>query len=197
MEDQEIYSVKKSSIIKIEDHSLFKKYSNTIASQIFIDDLKLLIDLFFKKAGINMGKESYDSSDASIGAITEFIYKDYSTIPLNFIASAFVRGSLGKYGPGRLVPNMVYKWIHETALEYDKMESHKKIMSSSYANSMDLHKYPVGKAIMKKIDWLTSGLIDEDGWDQILLKALAERIKQGLDCYPEVFGLKSLKPHNP
>ena len=190
-EAQDTFKVERKRTSKIEDDSLFQKHCNTPLGQIGIDDLKLLLDLFFKKAGINMGKETYDVSSDAIDAIIEFMLKDFSSIPILYVASAFMRGSLGQFGPGRLVPTTVYKWMHEITLEYDKKQRHDKLTQSDYSQSEDLHKYPCGKAINMKIDWFLSGKITLHDWDMLPLKEIAERIGQGLDVVPELWGVKS------
>ena len=191
MEDQEQYKVRKERISRIEDDSLFQRYSNNLISSVPIDDLKTLLSLFFKKAGINMGKETYDVSEDAIESIIEFMLKDFSSVPVLYVASAFMRGSLGQFGPGRLVPTTVYKWMREITLEFDKKQRHDKLGTPDYSNSEDLHKYPCGKAINKKIDWLYTGRITLQDWDHLPLKEMADRIGQGLDVVPELWGIKS------
>lgn len=193
MED-EVYKVNKPKIIKLEDDSLYKRYNQISAKEVPVDDLRPLLKLLFDKAAVNMGKESYDAPDVAIESIMEFIYKDYGILPVFYIAMSIIRGSLGKYGPGRLVPSTVYKWLHEITMEFERVQKHEKLSSPDYFDSIDLHKYPTGKAINKKIDWLTNGIITSDDWDKIPLKEMAERIGQGLECVPEVFGITSLKP---
>ena len=49
MEDQEQYKVRKERISRIEDDSLFQRYSNNLISSVPIDDLKTLLSLFLKR----------------------------------------------------------------------------------------------------------------------------------------------------
>jgi uncharacterized protein YfkK (UPF0435 family) len=121
----------------------------------------------------------------------EFIYKDYDILPVFYIGMAIIRGSLGKYGPGRLVPNTVYKWLREITLEYERFIKHEKYSNQNYLDIMDLHKYPVGQAICKKIDWLKNGVINDEDWDKIPLKDLSERIVNHMDSVPELFRVES------
>jgi len=193
MEDQELYKVKRQSYGKIEDDSLYKKNYKEAAKDIPVDELRMLLTLFFNKAAVNMGKESYDAPDAAIDSIMEFIYRDYGILPIENIASGIIRGSLGKYGPGRLVPATVYKWLHETIMEYEKLVRHQELGKIEYTQRLDVVKYPVGKALIKKIVWLKNGVIDSDDWDILPLKEMAERIAQGLDVVPELWGIKSKK----
>lgn len=193
MEDEEVYKVNKPRIFKLEDDSLYKRYNQFKVKDIPIDDLRALLKLLFNKAAINMGKESYDAPDAAIEAILEFIYKDYGILPLYFVAMSIIQGSLGKYGPGRLVPSTVYKWLHEITMEFERVQRHEKFSSIDYLDKMDLKTYPLGTAINKKIEWFRSGKFNMDDWDRVPLKELANRIKNGLECVPEIFGLVSLK----
>ena len=190
MED-DIYNVKKTKITRIEDDSLYQKYSQDMAKDVPEDDLKVLIRLFFNKAAVNMGKDAYDAPDATIEAITEFVNKDYKYLPVMYIGMAVIRGSLGRMSSGRLVPGTIYRWLNEISVEYHKVKQEEKYRSYNSENlqSFDLHKYPVGKAICKKIDWLTSGAIDADDWDKIPLKEVAERIGQDIDSSPEMWGV--------
>ena len=48
----------------------------------------------------------------------------------------------------------------------------------------------MGTALNLKIDWLTSGRIDDDEWDMIPLKQLAEMIGSGKYPVPEQFGIQ-------
>jgi hypothetical protein len=52
-----------------------------------------------------------------------------------------------------------------------------------------LEKYPLGKAICKKIDWLKSGAITTVEWDRISLKQVAEIIGAGNEPTLEHFGI--------
>lgn len=195
MED-EIYKVNKTKTVKIENDTYYQKYCKYQIKDVPVDELKYLLKLFFNKAAINMGKDSYDMPDNTIDAILEFTMKDFKFIPIMYVGSAIIKGSLGKSDvKGRLVPRTIYGWLNEASLEYNKvLEKEKyKNYNSDMSLTFDLHKYPVGSAIIKKMDWLKSGVITEDEWDMIPLKDLAERIGQGLESVPEIFGIKSNK----
>ena len=193
--EEEIYSVKKSYSIKIEDDSLFKKYSLYQTKDVPADDMRYLLKLFFNKAAVNMGKESYDAPDAAIESVNEFISKEFGTIPVIYVCSAIIRGSLGKYGSGRLVPNTIYRWMTEVSIEYRRDKEHKDLeeITKKKPIAYDLQNYPLGSAIAKKIDWYRKGLLKIEDWDKIPLKELAEREAKKLESYPELFGLKTDK----
>ena len=159
MMDENIYNFEKRKIPRIEDDSLYHQYSQYMAKDVPEDDLKVLIKLFFNKAAVNMGKDAYDAPDATIEAITEFVNKDYKYLPVMYIGMAVIRGSLGRMSSGRLVPGTIYRWLNEISIEYHKVKQEEKYReyNATALQSFDLHKYPVGKAICKKIDWLTSG----------------------------------------
>jgi len=190
MMEEDIYTVKKAKIFKIEDDGIYNKYSLKMPMEVPIDDLRYILKLFFDKAAVNMGKDSYDAPEKAQDNVIEFILKEFAVLPVSYIGMAIIRGSLGKYGSGRLVPNTVYRWLREITLEYDRLKKHEELEKTNKEGLYDLHKYACGKAICKKIDWLKSGVIDDDGWDRIPLKELAEREARGLESYPEMFGVK-------
>jgi hypothetical protein len=51
----------------------------------------------------------------------------------------------------------------------------------------------MGRALCKKIDWLTISAITSDEWDRIPLKEVAEIIGKGLEPSLEYFGMNSDK----
>jgi hypothetical protein len=96
---------------------------------------------------------------------------------LCYISSAFKKGSLGKYGAGRLVPRTINGWLNEITMEFNRDAEHKKLNEvDGTVHFKNLEKYPLGKAICKKIDWYMSDVIDDNDWDKIPLKQLAEII---------------------
>jgi len=190
MEDEELYQVKKSHITKIEDNSTYQAYSNNQVKDVPVEDMSLLLKLFLDKAAVNMGKESYDKPESTKESILEFLYRDFGTLQVVYIGSAIIRGSLGKYGAGRLVPSTVYRWFNEVSLEYERNRRHEKLARREYDFAFDLQKYPLGSAINKKIEWYKSGQISIDEWDNYPLKAIAEKIAQGVNVTFEMFKLK-------
>jgi hypothetical protein len=121
--------------------------------------------------------------------IYDIIIKDYNHLPLILIASAFKKGALGQFGVGRLVPRTVYSWLSEMN---DYVMSQHEIRDQSKDKQLKfngLEKYPLGKAICKKIDWLKSGAITEAQWDRISLKTIAELIGAGHEPDLEYFGI--------
>jgi len=158
--------------------------------------LKHIVNVMIEDAAMNMGC-NYDKK--MVDRVIWFIQsKDFNYLPLAIIASAFARGSLGKLGPGRLVPRTIYDWLSTVGEEYRQKVEHDKREQQLRGKSdpFDLHKYPVGQAIIKKMEWLNAGVIDEEGWDRIPLKDLSERIASGMPAVPELFGVKSKKRNN-
>lgn len=174
-------------------NELYQKHSMTIVKDIFpISDLKEMINIFMADAGINMGS---DFNDATLERVIEIIEHSYKFLPIYSIAGAFKKGSLGDYGPGRLVPRTVNAWLNAITIEYNRDQDHKRNISDiNTVHFSDLDRYPLGKAINKKSDWLKNGIITEDEWDKIPLKELAERIGKGLECVPELWHVTSKKP---
>ena len=178
MED-DIYKVKRTSITRIEDNPTFQKYFKVRVKDVPYEDADVLLTLFLNKAAVNMGKDAYDKPDATRESILEFIYKDYRELYVFLIASAIIKGSLGNYGAGRLVPSTVYKWLGEMRPEIERMRKAEEYKNISHDRMKDLDKYPIGSAINKKIDWYKSGLMSIEQWDMVPLKELAEAIARG------------------
>jgi len=175
----------------MENDEKFQTYANELIRNVPMEVVNYLVSMFMREASINMGTDvNKDMTERTI----YYIKKDFSYLPVNFVASAFVRGSLGSYGPGRLVPRTILGWLNDSAQEYNRFITKEKNeeIEAGYIHA-DLHKYPLGQAICKKMDWLVSGRISGDDWDKIPLKELSERINQGLESYPEVFGIKSVE----
>jgi hypothetical protein len=175
----------------IEKDDKFQSYANDLVINVPGEYIDYLIALFMRYAAINMGVEV---NPTTLESTIYYIKKDYGYIPVNFIASAFIKGSLGKIGDGkgRLVPKTILTWLGDTSLEYNRMIAKKRESDklNDVSIAMDLHQFPVGKAIMQKIDWLRSGKITADEWDLIPLKELAERIGSHQDYRLNVFGIK-------
>ena len=189
MEDNDIYSVKKDRPIKIEDNPTFQRYARNLIKDIPIDDLRIVLQLFLNKASVNIG---YALKEDVIESVMEFIV-DFGFIPLYFIGSGIIKGSIGKLtDEKRFNPKTIYSWLNETSKEYLKLQEHRLQKEKDFSNTdaMDLMKYPAGKAINKKIDWLNSGLITNDDYDNISLQDLALRIGRGEFVRIEDYGIK-------
>jgi len=132
---------------------------------------------------------SFDERD--FNRVVYLINSDFSFLPMCYVWSAFLRGSLGKLCTGRLIPKTVYGWLNEVAGEFSRkkehleMQEHFKVRNTGF----DLHKYPAGKAINKKIGWLKSGAITDSEWDKIPLLELAGMIADGFNVTPVNFGI--------
>jgi hypothetical protein len=113
----------------------------------------------------------------------------YSHLPLSMIASGFKRGALGQYGTGRLIPRTVFGWMGEINQYYLTKHSTRDNSQDNYTKFDDLHHYPLGKAIIKKIDWVTKGAMDIKDWDKISLREIAKMIGQGHQPTLEHFGI--------
>jgi hypothetical protein len=156
---------------------IYDDYATALVKDVPQEYIKALVNTFMTDAGINMGA---DFTDTSLERVIEIVRFNFKFLPVCYIASAFKKGSLGNYGTGRLVPRTINNWLNEITLEHNRDESHKKLTRiDEVIHFKDLRKYPLGKAICKKIDWLESGAITIDEWDKIPLKVLAEIIGAG------------------
>jgi hypothetical protein len=155
--------------------SKFETYATEFVRNVPVEHLKDVIELTMKKCSLNMGS---NYTDEILQRIVELIKEDYSYMTVNLVVSALFRGSMGHFGAGRLIPKTIAGWLREISQEYNKERDHKEIEERLKSNStpIDLVKYPMGTALNLKIDWLVSGAIDNDGWDKIDLKQLAEMI---------------------
>lgn len=171
--------------------SLYDTYANTVCKDIPIEYLKQLITGFLYDASKDMGSD-FDKNTMT-DRVQYIISVHYNHLPLMLVASAFKRGALGQYGPGRLVPRTIFGWLAEMNQYFMSQHEVRDNSKDKQYKYDGLHKYPLGKAICKKIDWYQSGAITYDEWDMIPLKELSERIANGMDSYPELFGIKHKK----
>ena len=104
----------------INEDNKFQAYANELVNNVPFENLEYLIALFMKEAAINMGS---DVNDAVIERTVYHVKKDYGWIPVNYVASAFVRGSLGKIGDGkgRLLPKTILSWLSDSSQEYNRI----------------------------------------------------------------------------
>src|ERR1035437_966450 len=157
--------------------TLYDTYINTTCSDIPPEHLKTLISTFLYDASRDMGCE-FDKKETP-DRVYYIISTHYHHLPLVLVASAFKRGSLGQYGAGRLVPRTIFGWLAEMNQYYMTCHEKRDNSQDNQHNFNGFEKYPLGKAICKKIDWLKSGAITSDEWDQIQLKSVAEIIGRG------------------
>ena len=166
---------------------LYNTYANSTCSEIPFDYLKQFILTFLVGASQDMGQE-FDR-ETTPGRIYDIISTHYHHLPLSLIASAFKRGALGQYGTGRLVPRTIFGWLGEIN-QYFITCHEKRDQSQDNKHKFDgLEKYPMGKAIAKKNDWLISGVITSEEYDRIPLKEVAEIIGAGHEPNLEHFGI--------
>ena len=155
--------------------SKYETYATEVVRNVPYDNLKEVIELTMKKCSLNMGS-SY--TDEILQRVVELIREDFSYLTINLVVSALFRGSMGQFGAGRLIPKTISQWLRDVSQEYKKEKDHQEIEErlKDTGTPIDLHKYPMGSALIQKIDWLTSGSINGDDWDTIGLKELAEMI---------------------
>ena len=137
------------------------------------EELKALVNEFMADAGINMGSEF---TKKALDRVIEIITYEYKFLPIYVIASGFKKGSLGYYEAGRLVPRTINGWMSRAAMEYNRDMAHKAIAIDDYSDAANLNKYPIGSAIIKKMEWVTNGIMSINDWGKIPLKELARRI---------------------
>lgn len=167
--------------------TLYDTYINTTCSDIPPEHLKTLISTFLYDASRDMGCE-FDKTETP-DRVYYIISTHYHHLPLVLVASAFKRGSLGQYGAGRLVPRTIFGWLGEMNQYYTTQHDVRDASHDKQYKYDGLEKYPLGKAICKKIDWLTSGAITSDEYDRIPLKQVAEIIGAGHEPTLEHFGI--------
>jgi hypothetical protein len=169
--------------------SKFETYATDVVRNVPSENLKEIIELTMKKCSLNMGS---NYTDDVLQRTVELIREDYSYMTVNIVVSALFRGSMGHFGAGRLIPKTIAQWLREISQEYQKDKDHKEIEERFKATGtpVNLKIYPMGTALNKKIDWLTSGSITSDEWDKISLKTLAEIIGAGHEPSLEYFGIE-------
>jgi hypothetical protein len=168
--------------------SKFEMYATEVVRNVPMEYLSDIIELTMKKCSLNMGT---NYTDEILQRIVELIKEEFSYMTVNIVVSSLLRGSMGQYGAGRLIPKTISQWLRETSQEYQKNKEHKELEERLNSNSVpvDLRKYPMGTALNIKIDWLTSGYITLDEWDKIPLKELAEMIGNAHQPTLEHFGI--------
>jgi hypothetical protein len=161
----------------IDKDNVFQTYATTIVKEVPNEQFEYLIAIFMQEASINMGS---NVNTSTLERTIFYIKTDYAFIPMNYVASAFIRGSLGKIGDGkgRLIPKTILTWLSDTSLEYNRQLAsiREKNKLNDVAIACDLHKYPIGQAIAKKLEWYKDGKLNGDRWDRINLHELTEAI---------------------
>lgn len=160
--------------------SKFETYATDFVRNVPIEHLSDIIELTLKKCSLNMGS---NYTTEILQRIVELIKEDYSYMTVNLVVSALSRGSMGHFGAGRLIPKTVAGWLREISQEYQKDKDHKEIEDrfKNPGTPVDLVKYPMGTALNLKIDWLVSGYITSEQWDNIPLKEVAELLGKGIE----------------
>ena len=174
----------------IEQNSTFQIYAKDLIGNIPKEKLCMIINLILIEAARNMGNEF---NEKILDATIEVIEENFRRLPLITVASAIYRGSMGQLGAGRLIPKTIYQWLREVSMDYEREKDHQAIEArlNSPGTPVDLKIYPMGSALNKKLEWLVSGVITSEQYDDISLKKLAEMIGQGVWPTPEMFGIKS------
>jgi len=161
-----------------ENSPTYQRWASEQGKQVPLTELRTLIAIFMADAEINMGSTA---DEKTLDRCIWHAGNKYGHLPIAYIASGYARGSMGDFGTGRLTPNTIKKWMDQVNEEYLRDETKAKLEQAlkNPGVAMDLHKYPAGKAIIKKVAWLNSGAITSEEYDQIPLKELARRIAAG------------------
>lgn len=160
-------------------------YGKYPVSDVPIEKMKDLIKGFILDAAIDMGQKP---DDIIYERVFEYITKDFGWMLCIQLASAFKRGALGQFGSGRLVPRTIYMWLTETRNELANRSSGAAEKIEIKKGFAELDRFPLGQAITKKIDWLTTRAITEETYDTIPLKKIAEIIRIKGHCSLEDIG---------
>lgn len=171
----------------------YQTYVNYKVSEVPLETMQYLINLFVNYAAINLGASP---DKANVDRIIEQVQgHEFNFLPVSVVASAFMRGSLGKLKNDKttLSPRNIFEWLTEVSIEYKQGVEHDKRDRelSNTEKTFDLYKYPVGAAINWKIDCYNSGLIDNETWDFINIKTVAEMFARGQHPIIKDFGIKN------
>lgn len=153
-------------------------------------DVTTIFEEFLREASANMGGES---KSGCLERVVDIAMTTFKEVPIYVLCAAIIRGSLGRYGSGRLVPRTVYGWFTEAASEFKSRARYaEQKKEPEVTERADLLKYPVGRAINMKISWLTSGALHREDWEKVPMWQLAEMIGEGKSPTLRDFGLE---PH--
>jgi hypothetical protein len=159
----------------MDKDNTFQSYATSLVKNVPLEDIQYLINLFMHEAGVNMGNAVDEQTlERTIYHVTH----DFGYLPVSDVASAFIRGSLGQFGAGRLVPRTIHGWLSEVSAEYNRMmvKERQEELNSDPIVSFNLQKFPIGKAILQKINWYEARLLSDETWDRVDLRKLAEAI---------------------
>lgn len=165
--------------MKLTENEKYKAYCNTAVRDVPSEHLKVLINLFVDYSALNLG---VNTDKANVDRLVELVRGgEFNLLPISVIASGFIRGSLGKLKNDntKLSPRNIYEWLTEVSIEYRNKLDHLERQKSPPGVAFNLKKYPLGQALLRKIDWFRSGAITEADWEKIPLKELAEMIGRG------------------
>jgi hypothetical protein len=153
----------------------YQTYATDQIKTVPLEYTQYLVNLFMKEAAVNMGGAV---DEPTLERSIYHIRNDFGYLPVCYVYSAFIRGSLGQFGAGRLVPRTIHNWLFEVSAEFNRATTKEEQKNFGVVPqvSFDLHKYPVGRAIMKKIEWYEAGLLPGNEWDRIDLRELSEAI---------------------
>ena len=162
--------------------ALYDDYATSFVKDVPRENIKTLVNIFMVDASVNMGN---DFSDETLERAIYIIETNFRFLNVCYIASAFKKGSLGQYGAGRLVPRTIYGWLNEITMECNRDTDHKRLAEvDNTVHFKDLERYPLGKAINWKIDY-----VREEDWEKVTLKRLAEIIGSGSIPHLVEFGI--------
>lgn len=163
----------------------YQTYAHRIVRELHPEVLSKLVTIFLDHAALNLG---CTTDRANLNRVIDIISHDYNMLPVHQIASAFERGSMGKLGAEtRLIPKNINSWLDETRQNYLRIQEDKSRDFASSNKTFDLASYPMGKAIIKKMQWCAQGLMSPEEWDYIDIKQLAEAIERDGDVTYESF----------
>lgn len=159
----------------MEKDNTYQAYSLKMFRDVPKEDQLYLIKLFANRASVMIGSSF---GEDALNATVELINQYYGLIPICYIGSGFIKGSLGHYGDHKFCPRTINKWLNEISSEYsrDQAKKNNDLNENGASITCDLHKFPAGKAINQKIEWYRSGKLRGNDWDRVSLQRLAEDI---------------------
>ena len=86
----------------------YKSYLTVPVKELPNEVIEYFVAVFMKEASINMGSVvERETTERTL----YFIRGEYSYLPIQYVGTAFIKGSLGKYGAGRLIPRTIQAWL--------------------------------------------------------------------------------------
>jgi hypothetical protein len=169
----------------------FNVYLSTQVREIPKSALQELIDEFAVNAKFYMASDLDSDSTAKItSAVIDMLTGRFKFLPLNLVAEAFTRGSLGELGgTTRFMVRNIYIWL--TSIE-DKnqrlfQENQSKIDDKRKAedenNFLFQRRYSekYGAAMLRKIEWCHAGLVNDKEYDRLSLDKIVEAMNKGYE----------------